>query len=169
MMRMILIPALFFGLVEGGAQHVNLRLKAEESEVPKRVVGSFREEFGGENEASWTIISSSSLLADFGIRDHRKGEQSTYYEVSFSASDGNKEVVYDHFGHSVGVKKAITAASLPSPVIKTIRDRSGNGEIVSAEEVIARATASSHYIISVRSEGTLILLVLRASGEIIKT
>ncbi|MGC3946567.1 MAG: hypothetical protein QM762_18920 [Chryseolinea sp.] len=169
MMRMILIPAMFFGLVEGGAQHVNLRLKAEENEVPKKVVGSFREEYGKGTEASWTIISSSSLQAEFGIRDNNKGEKSTYYEVSFSASDGNKEVVYDHFGHNVGVKKAVATASLPSPVTRTVQDISKSAEIVSAEEVLEGATIPHHYLLVVRREGDLQSIVVRASGEIVKT
>lgn len=166
-MRMILIPAIFFGLVEGGAQHVNLRLKAEENEVPKIVVGSFRQEFGKKTEGAWTIISSSSLLAEFGIRDEKKGEKSTYYEVSFSASDGNKEVVYDHFGHNVGVKKAVTTASLPSPVAKTVMSK--DAEIVSAEEVLESASVHPHYLIVVRREGTVQTIVVLDSGEIVKT
>ncbi|MEJ1242021.1 hypothetical protein WBG78_27995 [Chryseolinea sp. T2] len=169
MMKLILIPAMLLGFVEGGAQHVNLRLRAEENEVPRKVVGAFRQEFGKETEATWAIISSSSLQAEFGIRDNTKGEKSTYYEVSFSASDGNKEVVYDHFGHNVGVKKAVATASLPSPVARTVQDMTKSAEIVSAEEVLDAASAPPYYLIVVRREGDLQSIVVRASGEIVKT
>jgi len=160
---------MLFNLVEGGAQHAILRLKAEENEVPKSVVGSFRGEFGTAVDASWAIISSSSLEADFGIYEKDNREKSTYYDVSFTSSDGHKEVVYDHFGHSVGVKKSVTTASLPAPVMKTVQRLKEHAEIISAEEVFELASVPSRYLIVVRNEGTVQSIMLRSSGELIKT
>ena len=168
MMKMILFSIMLFGLVEGGAQHTHLRLKADENEVPVGVVGAFRKQYVEAADASWTIISSSSLLEDFGISEEKKGEKATYYEVSFSVTDGNKEVVYDHFGHSVGVKKSVATSSLPSPIVKTVQDFSARAEIVSAEEVTQHDARPSHYLIVVSQAGELHSIIVHNSGEVIK-
>ena len=169
MTKMILLPMMLFNLVEGGAQHANLRLRAEENEVPKSVVGSFREEYVNASGAAWAIISSSSLEADFGIYEKDEREKSTYYDVSFTESDGHKEVVYDHFGHSVGVKKSVTTASLPAPVAKTVRRTSEHVEIISAAEVFERGSVPSHYLIVISDRGTAQSIIVLSSGELVKT
>src|SRR6188474_540745 len=165
MTKIILLPIMLFNLVEGGAQHALLRLKADENEVPKSVVGSLREVYG-QVGASWAIISSSSLEADFGIYEKDEREKSTYYVVSFTTTDGHKEVVYDHFGDSVGVKKSVTTASLPAPVAAAVQRLKEHPEIVSAEEVSARGSAASHYLIVVAGKGAEQSIIVRASGEL---
>jgi hypothetical protein len=169
MMKMIFLPMMLFSLVEGGAQHANLRLKAVENEVPKSVVGSFRGEYGKTVNATWTIISSSSLLSEFGIRENKKGEKSTYYGVSFSESDGNKEVVYDHFGHSVGVKKPIATTSLPSPITNCVQRAMEHAEIISAEAISEDTSAPTQYKLVISQQGALQSVFVRASGELVKT
>lgn len=155
------------GLFEGGAQHANLRLKAEESEVPENVVESFRTHYDKASDATWTIISSSLLQEEFGIREKRKGEKSTYYEVAFSTTDGNREVVYDHFGGSVGVKKVIATSSLPSPVKKTVHDFIERDLVISAEEVSERG-GPAYFMIVINQDGQLQPIIVRASGEVVK-
>jgi len=169
MTKMILLPMMLFNLVEGGAQHANLRLKAEENEVPKSVVSSFRKEFGTAAGASWAIISSSSLEADFGIYEEDSREKSTYYDVAFTDSDGHKEVVYDHFGNSVGVKKSVTTTSLPAPVAKTVQRSSDHPDIISVEEVSEHGSVPSHYMIVISERGAAQSIIVRVSGELIKT
>lgn len=158
---------MLLNLVEGGAQHAILRLKAEENEVPERVVASFHEEYGPVG-ASWAIISSASLETDFGIYKEKEREKSTYYDVSFSAADGHKEVVYDHFGHCVGVKKSVTTASLPAPVTKTVKGSKKDIEIISAEEVSERGSGRLRYLIVVSDRGSAQSIIVLADGEMVK-
>lgn len=168
MTKLILLAMMFLTLVEGGAQHVTLRVKADENEVPKRVVSAFKEQYRNVIGVSWAIISSTSLEEDFGIREKRDGERSTFYDVTFSATDGRREVVYDHFGHSVGVKEPVTTASLPPAVTNAVKRSKEHAQIVSAQSVTEGAAQPSCYQIVISDEGIEQSMIVRASGELIK-
>jgi hypothetical protein len=165
MAKLILLPMMLLILTEGGAQHA-IRIKAEENEIPQSVVGAFRKHFENAADATWAIISSSSFENDFGISGTNVGEKSTYYDVIFSSSGERHEVVYDHFGHCVGVKKPVTAAALPSPVLKTVNER---GTIISAEQVAVGLAAPSRYLIVVKNGSAEQTITVRATGELLKT
>ena len=156
---------MLFVLSEGGAQHA-IRIKAEENEIPQGVVGAFRKHFESAPDATWAIISSSSFENDFGISGTDTGEKSTYYDATFTSSGERNEVVYDHFGHCVGVKKPVTTAALPSPVLKTVNAR---GTVVSAEQVAEGLVAPSRYLVVVKNGSAEQTITVRATGELMKT
>jgi len=159
---------MLFILVKGGAQHA-LRVKAEENEIPQSVVKAFRKQFQPGTDASWSIISSSSLENDFGISGVSKGEKSTYYDAAFTITGERNEVVYDHFGKCVGVKTVVNTASLPSPVLQCVKSVYERGTIVSAAGVAEGLAALSHYQIVVREGSVEETIRVRSSGELIKT
>jgi hypothetical protein len=165
MAKLILLPMMLLILTEGGAQHA-IRIKAEENEIPQSVVGAFRKHFENAADATWAIISSSSFENDFGISGTNVGEKSTYYDAIFSSSGERHEVVYDHFGHCVGVKKPVTTAALPSPVLKTVNER---GTVVSAEQVAEGLAAPSRYLVVVKNGSAEQTITVRATGELLKT
>lgn len=155
--------------VEGGAQHVAFRVKAEENEVPKRVVNSFKEQYRNVTGVCWMIISSTSLEKDFGIRKTGDEERSTFYDVTFSATDGRREVVYDHFGHNVGVKKQINTTSLPTAVMNTVNRAKEKAQILSAKAVTEGAPQPSCYEVVIADEGVEKSIIVRSSGELMET
>lgn len=155
-------------LLRGGAQHVNLRLKTKEDEIPRRVVEAYRKQFEESRGAVWAIIPASTLENDFGFSWESTEGQSTYYDVMFMSAGGRNEVVYDHFGNCVGVKKPINTASLPPSVLKTIEEAAVGRSIVSLESVARGSSTVIHYILMVSGDRSAQTVFINTDGSLLK-
>ena len=153
------------------AQTAQIKIKARETEIPVKIVESFKNDYRGAESTEWAIVPAALVGEEYVVSgyDNLNGEKPTSYEVTIKGANVKSKAIYDKNGILKYSKEVITNASLPPDVRGAIAKKYPDFAILKDQEVIRQGKSKLiHYKVVIEKGKEKITLAVDPSGKILR-
>jgi len=172
MRKIVTTTGLAFTVIASAcAQTAQIKIKARETEIPVKIVESFKKDYKGAESTEWAIVPAVLVGEEYVVSgyDNLNGEKPTSYEVSIKGANVNSKAIYDKYGILKYSREVITDAALPLTVRDAISKKYPGFAVLKDQEVIRQGKSNLiHYKVVIEKGSEKMMLAVDPSGKILK-
>ena len=161
----------FIVIANACAQTAQIKIKARETEIPVKIVESFKKDYKGAESTEWAIVPAGLVGEEYVVSgyDNLNGEKPTSYEVTVKDGNVKSKAIYDKNGILKYSREVITNTSLPPEVRGAIAKKHPDFAILKDQEVIRQGKSNLiHYKVVIEKGSEKMMLAVDPSGKILK-